>query len=159
MIVARITAPGVVDVYQGTEAFRDLLVDPDNRTPPDHAALDALVERAQATDGRAAWAEPEPVMARAVVLGRLLPLVGATDGYAALPAPEELLAFSRLAVDGTARLVTIVPRAVERPPGLVVDLPAGTWHHVLVDDLPAVEGQLAVDDALDAFPAIVLVTR
>ena len=59
MLVARLTAPGVADVYQGTEAFRDLLVDPDNRVPPDHAALDALVERAATMDGRAAWAEPE----------------------------------------------------------------------------------------------------
>ena len=84
LLVARITAPGVVDVYQGTEAFRDLLVDPDNRIPPDHAALDALVERAAATDGRWAWAEPEPVAARAVALARLLPLIDPTDGYAAL---------------------------------------------------------------------------
>jgi (1->4)-alpha-D-glucan 1-alpha-D-glucosylmutase len=157
LLVARITAPGVVDVYQGTEAFRDLLVDPDNRIPPDHAALDALVDRAAATDGRWAWADPEPVAARAVALGRLLPLIDGSDGYAALAAPEELLAFTRTAIDGTTRLVTIVPRAVERPAGLVVDLPPGTWRHVLVDGLPEVAGQLLVDGPLDAFPAVVLV--
>jgi len=159
LLVARITAPGVIDVYQGTEAFRDLLVDPDNRAPPDHAALDELVERATTTDGRWAWAESEPTVARAVALARLLPLVDPTDGYAALAAPEELLAFTRLAIDATSRLVTIVPRAVERPAGLAVDLPPGTWRHVLVDGLPDVEGRLAVDEAFDAFPAIVLVTR
>jgi (1->4)-alpha-D-glucan 1-alpha-D-glucosylmutase len=158
LLVARITAPGVVDVYQGTEAFRDLLVDPDNRQAPDHPALDALVARAAATDGRWAWAEPEPAAARAVALTRLLPLVGPTDGYAALAAPAELFAFTRLAIDGASRLVTIVPRAVERPAGLVVDLPPGTWRHVLVDGFPAVDGGLDVDEALDAFPAIVLVT-
>jgi (1->4)-alpha-D-glucan 1-alpha-D-glucosylmutase len=158
LLVARITAPGVVDVYQGTEAFRDLLVDPDNRTPPDPAALDALVDRAAALDGRTAWAEPDAAAARAVAMGRLLPLIDPLDGYAALAAPDSLLAFTRTATDGASRLVTIVPRAVERPAGLVVDLPPGRWRHVLVDDLPAVEGPLAVDQSLDAFPAIVLVT-
>jgi hypothetical protein len=126
--------------------------------PPDDAALDALVARAVTTDGRWAWAEPEPVAARAVAIGRLLPLIDPTDGYVALAAPEELLAFTRTAIDGTSRLVTIVPRAVERPAGLVVDLPPGTWRHVLLDGFPAVDGAFEVDEALDAFPAIVLVT-
>ena len=38
MLAVRCTAPGVPDVYQGTEAFRAVLVDPDNRTPPDDDA-------------------------------------------------------------------------------------------------------------------------
>ncbi|CRZ14520.1 malto-oligosyltrehalose synthase [Mycolicibacterium neworleansense] len=39
----QLTAPGVPDVYQGTESTEDSLVDPDNRRPVDHAALhDAL---------------------------------------------------------------------------------------------------------------------
>lgn len=33
-----LTAPGVPDVYQGTELFEDSLVDPDNRRPVDYAA-------------------------------------------------------------------------------------------------------------------------
>ena len=41
-----LTAPGVPDVYQGTELWEDSLVDPDNRRPVDYAtrrkALDAL---------------------------------------------------------------------------------------------------------------------
>ena len=57
MLAVRLTAPGVPDLYQGTEAFRYLLVDPDNRGEPDHAALDDLVARAATLDGRAAWAE------------------------------------------------------------------------------------------------------
>jgi (1->4)-alpha-D-glucan 1-alpha-D-glucosylmutase len=160
MLVARLTAPGVADVYQGTEAFRDLLVDPDNRVPPDHAALDVLVERAATMDGRAAWGQPdEPAEARAVALARLLPLVDPADGYAVLAASAELLAFTRTSAAGSSRLVTVVPRAVDRPDGLVVDLPPGRWHHVLVDDLPDAVDRLAVDDALAAFPAIVLVSR
>ena len=33
-----LTAPGVPDVYQGTELWEDSLVDPDNRRPVDYAA-------------------------------------------------------------------------------------------------------------------------
>ena len=51
MLAVRLTAPGVADLYQGTEAFRYVLVDPDNRAEPDHAALDALVD-AGVDDGR-----------------------------------------------------------------------------------------------------------
>ena len=33
----QLTAPGVPDVYQGTELLDDSLVDPDNRRPVDYA--------------------------------------------------------------------------------------------------------------------------
>ena len=41
-----LTAPGVPDVYQGTELWDDSLVDPDNRRPVDYAA------RREALDAR-----------------------------------------------------------------------------------------------------------
>ena len=34
----QLTAPGIPDVYQGTELWEDSLVDPDNRRPVDYAA-------------------------------------------------------------------------------------------------------------------------
>ncbi|MDF1910461.1 hypothetical protein PXH80_33615, partial [Mycolicibacterium smegmatis] len=56
-----LTAPGVPDVYQGTELAEDSLVDPDNRRPIDYAAhraalrvLDAEPQRARAVEYRAA---------------------------------------------------------------------------------------------------------
>ena len=52
LLAVRLTAPGVPDLYQGTEGFRYVLVDPDNRAEPDHAELDALVARAASLDGR-----------------------------------------------------------------------------------------------------------
>ena len=77
LLVARITAPGVADVYQGTEAFRYLLVDPDNRCRPITPRSTSSSSGRRRLDGRAAWAEPEPAAARAVALARLLPLVDA----------------------------------------------------------------------------------
>ena len=87
LLAVRLTAPGVADVYQGTEAFRYVLVDPDNRAPPDHDALDALVAEAAGLDGRAAWSEPDSPQARAVVIRRILAVRHARPlfGYAAAP--------------------------------------------------------------------------
>jgi (1->4)-alpha-D-glucan 1-alpha-D-glucosylmutase len=159
MLAVRLTAPGVADVYQGTEAFRYLLVDPDNRAEPDHDALDALVERAMSLDGRSAWAEPAAPAARAVLLARVLPRIGGLCGYVPIEAPAGLIAFARTRPDGEPALVTVIPRPLDRPAGAVLDLPSGHWRHLLVDDLPDVAARLTVDEPLAAFPAIVLVSR
>jgi (1->4)-alpha-D-glucan 1-alpha-D-glucosylmutase len=157
MLAVRLTAPGIADIYQGSEVFRYLLVDPDNRVEPDHEALDAMVERALTLDGRAAWAEPGAPAARAVVIARVLPHLGGLTGYIPIDAPSGLIAFARGGIAGGPALVTVVPSALERIPGAVVDLPPGRWRHVLVDHLPDVAGQLVVDEPFDAFPAVVLV--
>lgn len=44
--VIKLTAPGVPDVYQGSEALDFSLVDPDNRREPDYAALEAMLRSA-----------------------------------------------------------------------------------------------------------------
>ncbi len=159
MLAVRLTAPGVVDIYQGTEGFRYVLVDPDNRVEPDYDALDALVARSLELDARAAWAESGSPAARAVVIGRVLPHVGGLAGYLPLAAPDGVVAFARTDAGGNPALVTVVPRTLDGSPGAVVELPPGRWRHVLVDGLPDVADQLAVDEPLAACPAIVLVRR
>ncbi len=48
----QLTAPGVPDVYQGTELWDDSLVDPDNRRPVDFTVRrDALAARATTRSG------------------------------------------------------------------------------------------------------------
>lgn len=156
MLAARLTAPGVADLYQGTEAFRFVLVDPDNRAEPDHAALDELVAGAASIDGRAAWADDAAGAARAVLVTRVLAARAARElaGYVPLDTGDDLLAFARTDPAGEPVLVTIVPRAATSGS---VALPSGRWRHLLVDDLPEAESSLDVADALAAFPAIVLV--
>ena len=169
MLAIRLTAPGVPDLYQGTEAFRYLLVDPDNRAEPDHAALDALVERAATIDGRAAWSEEGAPAARAVLIQRVLTYRHTLDlaAYEPVDAGPDLVAFARTDPTGTPVLLTIVARSPfpRRIVGLeptshrenrVVRLPPGPWRHLLLDDEPEVEGTCDVDTALAAFPAIVL---
>jgi (1->4)-alpha-D-glucan 1-alpha-D-glucosylmutase len=42
--ILKLTAPGVPDIYQGTEALSLALVDPDNRRPVDYAGHDRLLD-------------------------------------------------------------------------------------------------------------------
>lgn len=155
MLVVRLTAPGVADIYQGTEAFRYVLVDPDNRVEPDHVALDDLVARAAGMDGRAAWHEDGAPAARAVAIGRVLAVRHRLelDGYVPIAAGADLIAFARTDPTGEAVLVTVVPRGTAAG---TVELPPGPWRHVLLDDEPDAEGSLDVAAPLAAFPAIVL---
>lgn len=44
-LTLKLTAPGVPDIYQGTELWDLSLVDPDNRRPVDFAAREALLEQ------------------------------------------------------------------------------------------------------------------
>ena len=44
MVVLKLTAPGVADIYQGCETWTDSLVDPDNRRRVDYAARRQLLE-------------------------------------------------------------------------------------------------------------------
>jgi (1->4)-alpha-D-glucan 1-alpha-D-glucosylmutase len=52
LVVLKATAPGVPDVYQGTELWRPLLVDPDNRRPVDFARRAAVLASLPATADR-----------------------------------------------------------------------------------------------------------
>ena len=53
-------------------------------------------------------------------------------------------------------MVTVIARPCVMP-RRPLPLPAGRWRHVLVDDATLVEGELDVGEALEEFPAVVLV--
>jgi len=138
MLAVRCTAPGVPDVYQGTEAARFLLVDPDNRAEPDRSMLDATVAKAATIDLAAALAEPGAPCARAVVLTRLLALrrhepsvFGPGGGYQPLPmsgGEGAAIAFARTDSAGVPCVLAVV---ASEP--VTIELPDGSWHDVLVD--------------------------
>jgi (1->4)-alpha-D-glucan 1-alpha-D-glucosylmutase len=118
-----LTAPGIPDVYQGTELWEDSLVDPDNRRAVDYG------ERREAL---AAMTHPKlRVVCAALQLRRERPDTFLAGGYRAVLAAgefaEHLVAFLRgddvLVVTGrwTARLT-------ESPWGdTTLTLPEGTW--------------------------------
>ncbi|MFD3446259.1 malto-oligosyltrehalose synthase [Microbacteriaceae bacterium 4G12] len=98
--LVQLTAPGVPDVYQGSELWETSLVDPDNRRPVDFTA------RRAALDAISAGAQPpidETGAAKLLVTARALRLrrertdlfTGYEPVYATGPAAEHALAFDR----------------------------------------------------------------
>jgi (1->4)-alpha-D-glucan 1-alpha-D-glucosylmutase len=121
----KLTAPGVPDIYQGTELWTDSLVDPDNRRPVDYVQRHALLRslRSQldgdrssltaellssATDGRIKLY----ITHLALMLRAEQPALFAEGSYHALTATgdsaDHVIAFARQ--HGPHELITVVPR-------------------------------------------------
>jgi (1->4)-alpha-D-glucan 1-alpha-D-glucosylmutase len=135
----KLMAPGVPDLYQGTELWDLGLVDPDNRRPVDYG----LRRRLLAEAGRAC---PEDVLARADEgLPKLWLMQRALDLRRREPAPfagayEALAAAGERAAHVVAfvrggTIAVVVPRLVLGLAGdwrhTTVDLPRGCWHDEL----------------------------
>ncbi|WP_462329903.1 malto-oligosyltrehalose synthase [Thiohalocapsa halophila] len=123
MTLLRLTAPGVPDIYQGTELWDLSLVDPDNRRPVDFDRRGSLLEglRTETQDRAPDWLAADG-RAKLHLIHRVLALRGqdptlfADGDYRPLevsgPHAEHVCAFARMLprqADGRA-LVVIVPR-------------------------------------------------
>jgi (1->4)-alpha-D-glucan 1-alpha-D-glucosylmutase len=114
----KLTAPGVADIYQGTELWDFSLVDPDNRRPVDFSSrikplvedIDTLVSNWR--DGRIKQA----LIARALAVRGKRPGLFTEGDYQPLAVTGEhadrVVAFARRL--GTSVAVTVVPRAAAR---------------------------------------------
>jgi (1->4)-alpha-D-glucan 1-alpha-D-glucosylmutase len=119
----QLTAPGVPDVYQGTELWDDSLVDPDNRRPVDFSARREALSTMSHPKMR--------VVAAALRLRRERPDVFTDGGYAPLlaegPASAHLAAFVR----GSDVLTAVTRHSVRLAESgwgeTVLALPTGTW--------------------------------
>lgn len=121
----KLTAPGVPDIYQGSEALNFSLVDPDNRREPDFATLQ------QSITARVDWTSlpdsapdtvKQQVIATLLHLRQLKPSLFREGGYLPLTASgnraKHLIAFARQ--ENEDALIVIVPR-------LVFSLESGGW--------------------------------
>ncbi len=149
--LARLTAPGVPDLYQGTEFWDQSLVDPDNRRPVDYPAREAtLAANASPASSLSTWqtgAVKQAIIARALKLRAELPALFATGDYQKLeaegPAAAHILAFTRshqgkTIVTAFTRLATPLLGAAELPlvpasawENTTLTLPANDWIDVL----------------------------
>ncbi|MDQ6771834.1 MAG: malto-oligosyltrehalose synthase, partial [Candidatus Dormibacteraeota bacterium] len=161
-----LTAPGVPDVYQGTDLWDLSLVDPDNRRPVDFSLRARLLEELEALGPRAAAAawqrrsEGLPkllVVARALRLRAARPTAFAEGDYSALAAggtaAGHLVAFGR-----GADVVVAVPRLTAQLVGrwadTWLDLPPGTWSDVFTG--AALGGRVAAARLFAGFPVALL---
>jgi (1->4)-alpha-D-glucan 1-alpha-D-glucosylmutase len=123
LVLLKLTAPGVPDIYQGTELWDLSLVDPDNRRPVDFARrrrLLAEVARAGPGEVLARMDEGAPklwLIRRALDVRRRRPRAfgpGPAGAYTPLEPQGErakhVVAFARGAGEG--EVVTVVPRLV-----------------------------------------------
>jgi (1->4)-alpha-D-glucan 1-alpha-D-glucosylmutase len=139
--VLRLTAPGIPDLYQGTDFWDLSLVDPDNRRPVDYAAREAALEAGETParllqqwhDGRVKQA----IITRLLHLRAAHPALFTTGAYQPLRVEgeraEHVLAFARTHEDDAALvLVTRCPAglALETMPLIHREQWGGTMIHV-----------------------------
>ena len=119
-----LTAPGVPDVYQGTELWEDSLVDPDNRRPVDYLAR---------REALATMDHPKmTVTSSALRLRRCRPASFIAGNYTPLlaqgSARDHIVAFGRGA-DVVVAVTRWTVRLTEHGWGeTVLPLPEGNWH-------------------------------
>jgi len=134
--LVQLTAPGVPDVYQGTELWDLSLVDPDNRRPVDYARRAGLLARIR--DGQLPGIDESGaakllVVHRALTLRRDRPEL--FTGYRRLraegPAARHAVAFER---SGLVAVATRLPVGLAAAGGwrdTTLPLPSGGWTDVL----------------------------
>jgi (1->4)-alpha-D-glucan 1-alpha-D-glucosylmutase len=163
------TAPGVPDLYQGTELWDLSLVDPDNRRPVDYEARAALLKDVVGADLGQLWAEGDgrgliklAVVHRALELRSRKPSSfgeGRRGAYEPLllsgPAAHHGVAFSR--GGDVVTTVTRWPLALDAEGGwrnTSLALPPGHWADVLSGRRH--EGDVLVKDVMVALPVALL---
>lgn len=140
----KFTAPGVPDLYQGTELWALHLVDPDNRRPVDYDERRRALAAVASLSPSAIWQRAEEGLPKIWVTHVALQVrrrhrdaFGARSCYqpveAAGPFANHVLAFQR-----GDEVVTAVPRLVVRAGGrwahTTIALPPGLWHNAMTNE-------------------------
>jgi len=116
----KLTAPGVPDLYQGTDLWDFSLVDPDNRRAVDfEARARSLAEDARPAERMETWRDgrvKQALIAVLLALRTTRPGLFAQGEYVPLETTgthaERLIAFARVSPDGEEALVVVVPRLI-----------------------------------------------
>lgn len=162
----KLTAPGVPDIYQGTEMWDLSLVDPDNRRPVDFNLRKKMIDKAAALSAEASWAEWESGLPKLWLIRRVLglrarrpELFAPSAKYEALYAEgaksAHVVAFKR-----GEKLIALAPRLVIGLNGdwqdTKLELPEGAWRNELTGETIA-KKSAPLADLLWQFPVALLV--
>ncbi len=174
----KLTAPGIPDIYQGTEFWDQSLVDPDNRRPVDFSARSkALSSRKSIPELAACWRDGaiKQALIHEILIARKSHAALFTDG-AYLPlqvegvAVEHLIAFARQKNDEVLIILAARLPSQMLDKGLAIPalswgdthlhLPAefsGKFHNLLLQaPLLTLNDRIPVARLLDGFPFAVL---
>jgi (1->4)-alpha-D-glucan 1-alpha-D-glucosylmutase len=164
----KLTAPGVPDIYQGTEVWSLTLVDPDNRRPVDYERRRRLLAELKGATIKEIVARDDEGMTKLWAIRQTLhlrrrhpDLFGPSALYRPLIAKGEraqhVVAFMR-----GDRTIAVVPRLVMRLNGnwnaTALELPEGHWRNEL-DGGREWHGKVDLEDLLAAFPVALLSRR
>jgi (1->4)-alpha-D-glucan 1-alpha-D-glucosylmutase len=155
-VLVKLTAPGVPDIYQGTELWDLSLVDPDNRRPVDYALRKRLLAELDSLTIEQIVAREEEGLPKLWTVRQALRVRERQGCYARIPVTgekrEHVIAFQR------GDVVCVAPRLVLGLGGdwgdTALDLPGGRWFNELSGS--AVESA-RVGDLLAKFPVALLV--
>jgi (1->4)-alpha-D-glucan 1-alpha-D-glucosylmutase len=161
------TAPGVPDLYQGSELWDLSLVDPDNRRPVDYELRRKLLDDAKGLDASAVMGRMSEGLPKLWLIQRALKLreqhpewFGQDAAYVPLKAvgdnAEHVVAYQR-----ADSLVTVALRWMVKLGGnwgdTSLELAPGVWRNRLTDET-VYGGEARVSDLLGRFP-VALLTR
>ncbi len=160
----KLTAPGVPDIYQGTELWSLHLVDPDNRRPVDYEVRRRILADLQSMPPEEIWTHADEghpklhLVHQALRLRQRRPeLFGADSTYAPLAARGACAGHVIAFVRGGAA-VTVAQRQPWALAGAwrdtTVDLPPGEWRNLLTGEQAA--GEVTLAQLLGRFPAALL---
>jgi len=160
----KLTAPGVPDIYQGSELWDLSLVDPDNRRPVDYALRRRLLAELEGAAPEAIWAQADSGLPKLWVTRQALALrrqhpewFGPAAGYRPLAArgaqAGRVVAYLR------GQVAVIVPRFNARPQAAwddtLLELPAPRWrNHLTGETFPG--GALRPAELFARFPVALL---
>jgi len=146
-----LTAPGVPDIYQGTELWEDSLVDPDNRRPVDYEARRKALAAGEHAKLR--------VVREALTVRRERPASFLAGGYRALladgQAAEHMVSFVR-ADDVLVAASRWTVRLADKGWGdTSLSLPEGSWTDRLTGSVHT--GVVAAADLFAELPVVLMV--
>jgi (1->4)-alpha-D-glucan 1-alpha-D-glucosylmutase len=159
------TAPGVPDLYQGTELWDLRLVDPDNRRPVDYEIRRRMLNELEGMSPEEVWRRaasglPKMFLIRCALQlrRRRVQLFQRGSSYRPVLAEGEkadhVVAFLR----GTAAL-TVAPRLLIKLGGkwgdTSLEVPVGDWRNVVTSE-QVTGGRVRVADLLRRFPVALL---
>jgi (1->4)-alpha-D-glucan 1-alpha-D-glucosylmutase len=163
--LVKLTAPGVPDLYQGTELWALTLVDPDNRAPVDYALRRRLLDELEDAIPEDVWRRIDEglpklwTIRQALGLRRRRPeLFGARGEYRPLEARGVRAGHALVFIRGEAA-ITIAPRLVLGLAGdwgdTALDVLEGRWRNELTGDVVSA-GPVKLGDLLRRFPVALL---